>query len=73
MYLVINLRKCSYSTLETRRELRPKCIQQLFVESLLETRQSAIGQFFPLSLVTVPEVFEKVNFVQFVSLSFLKW
>ena len=28
---------------------------------------------FSLSLVTVPEVFAKVNSVQFVSLSFLKW
>ena len=25
------------------------------------------GQFFPLSLVTVPEVFAKVNFAQFPS------
>ena len=34
----------------------------------------SIGQFFsPVPTVTVPEVFAKVNSVQFVSLSFLKW
>ena len=44
--ILINLRKFSYSTLETRRELRPKRIPQLFLGSLLETRRSAIGQFF---------------------------
>ena len=67
------LRKFSYSSLEMRRNLEPKCIPQLFLGSLVETRRSAIGQFFSLSLVTVPEVFAKVNSVQFVSLSFLKW
>ena len=49
-----------FATLETRRELEPKCVPQLFLGSLLETRQSAIGHF-PPSLVTVPEVFAKVN------------
>ena len=29
--------------------------------------------FSPVPIVTVPEVFAKVNSVQFVSLSFLKW
>ena len=35
------------------------------------TRRSAIGQFFPLSLVTIPQVVVKVNTAQlaFVSLS----
>ena len=32
------------------------------------TRPSAIGQFFSLSLVTVPEVFAKFNSVQPVTL-----
>ena len=36
-----------FATLETRRELEPKCVPQLFLGSLLETRQSAIGHFFP--------------------------
>ena len=41
---------------------------------VLETPLSAIGQFFsPVPIVTDPEVFAKVNSVQFVSLSFLKW
>ena len=31
MILLIDLRQFSYGTLETRRELRPKCIPQLFL------------------------------------------
>ena len=37
----------------------------LFLGSLLGTLRSAIDQFFSLSLVTVPEVFAKVNSIQF--------
>ena len=44
----------SFTTLETTRELELKCVPQLFLGLLLGTRQSAIGQFFFLSLVTVP-------------------
>ena len=47
---------------KTKRGLVPKCVPQLFVGSFLVT--SAIGQFFSLSLVTVPKVFAKVNLVQ---------
>ena len=54
-------------TLEARRELEPKCVPQLFLGSLLETCQSAIGQLFYLSIVTVPEVF--VNAAQLSSIS----
>ena len=36
-----------FSTLEARRELKPKCIPQVFLGSLLRTRRSAIRQFFP--------------------------
>ena len=46
---------------KTKRELEMKCVPQLFVGSFLVTCQSAIGQFFSLSLVTVPKVFPKVN------------
>ena len=35
----------------------PICVPQLFLASLLETRQLTIGQFFPLSFVKVPEFF----------------
>ena len=49
---------------KTKRGLVPKCVLQLFVGSFLVTYQSAIGQFFSLSLVTVPKVFAKVNLVQ---------
>ena len=49
---------------KTKRGLVPKCVPQLFVGSFLVTYQSAIGQFFSLSLVTVPKVFAKVNLVQ---------
>ena len=49
---------------KTKRELVPKCVPQLFVGSFLVTYQSAIGQFFSLSVVTVPKVFAKVNSVQ---------
>ena len=36
-----------FATLERRKELEPKCAPQLIVGSLLMTRRSAIGQFFP--------------------------
>ena len=42
-----------------------KCSPQLRLGWLLGTRLSAIGQFFPLSFSTVPEVFAKVNSAQF--------
>ena len=45
-------------------EMKPKCFPQLFLGLLLGTRRSAIGQFFSLSFVTVPEVFAKVNSAQ---------
>ena len=38
--------------------------QQLFLGLLLVTRRSAIGAFFYLSPVTVPEVFARVNLAQ---------
>ena len=47
----------TFVTLERRKRLEYKCVPQLFLESLVGTRRSAIGQFFFLSLVTVPEVF----------------
>ena len=34
-------------SVQTKREQNPKCILQLFLGSLLGTRRSAIGQFFP--------------------------
>ena len=37
----------SFATLETRRELEPKCIPQVFLGSLLGMRRSAIGLFSP--------------------------
>ena len=41
--------------------MEPKCAPQLFLGSLVVTQRSAIGQFFPLYLVTVPDVFAKVT------------
>ena len=38
-----------FASLETRRGLEPKCVPQLFLGSLLGTRRSAIGQFFPFA------------------------
>ena len=35
------------SLLETRRKIEPKCVPQVFLGTLLGTRLSAIGQFFP--------------------------
>ena len=35
-----------FATLETRKELEPKCVPQLFVGSLLGTDRSTIGQLF---------------------------
>ena len=49
------------------RELEPKCVAQLFLGLFWRMRWSAIGQFFPLSLVTIPEVSAKVNSAQFPS------
>ena len=54
-------------TLEIKRELEPKRVPQVFVGSLLGTRRSAIGQFFTVSLTTVPEVCAKVNSAHFPS------
>ena len=54
----------SFATVETRRELEPNCVPQLFLGWLLGTRRSAIGHFFSLSLVTLPEVFAKVTSAQ---------
>ena len=41
--------------------MEPKCASQLLLGLQLVTRRAAIGQFFPLYLVTVPEVFAKVT------------
>ena len=62
------------STLETRRGVGPKCVSQLFLGSFLGTRWSKrwsaiIGHFFSLSPVTVPNVFAKINWTQFLSCS----
>ena len=44
--VVLNItRDFSFATLETRRELKPNFVLQLFLESLLGTRQLTIGQF----------------------------
>ena len=51
----------SFTTLERIRQLEPDRVAQCFLGSLLGTRWSAIGQFFSLSLVTIPEFFAKVN------------
>ena len=50
-----------FATLQTSRELESKRFLQLFVGLLLGRHRSAIGH----SLVTVPEIFAKVNSVQF--------
>ena len=55
----------------TLRELEPKCVPLLFLGWLPETRRSAIGQFFPLSWVTLQEVFAKVNSIGQVFFSFV--
>ena len=46
-----------FAILETKRELEPRCVPQLFLGLLLGMRQSA----FSLSLVTVPEVYAKLK------------
>lgn len=47
--------------------LEPKYLPQVSLGSLQRTHRSAIGQFFPLSLLTDPEVFENINSAQFPS------
>ena len=49
-----------------RRELGLKCVLLLFLVLLLETRCQL---FFPVSIVTFPEVFAKVNSPQFLLIS----
>ena len=58
----------SFTTLERMREL-PDCVAHLIMGSLMGTRCSATGQFFPLPLVTVPEFFAELNSTQFLLLS----
>ena len=48
-YFVCCRKVISFATLETRRELEPKCVLQLFLGSLLGARRSAIGQFSPVA------------------------
>ena len=48
-------------------KLETKRIPQLFLGLLLGMRRSAIGSIFSWSLVTIPEVFAKVNSAQFPS------
>ena len=55
-----------FTTLETGREPETKRVPQLFLGWLLGTR-SAIGQYFSLSLVTVPDASAKVDSAQFPS------
>ena len=49
------------------REPETKRVPQLCLGSLLLMRRSAIGQYFFLSLVTVPDASAKVNSAQFPS------
>ena len=39
------------------------------IVTAMETPQSAVGHFFPLSLVTIPQVFLKVSSAQFLLVS----
>ena len=65
---ISHIERCTgFATLETRRELEPKCVPQLFLGWLREMRRSAIGHLFPLSLATISEVFAKVYSAQFPS------
>ena len=62
----------SFATVETRRELEPNCIPQLFLGWLLGTRRSAIGHFF----FTVPSDTPRSlceSYLDPVFLLFLKW
>ena len=49
------------ATLEGRKELEPNCVPHLFLRRLLGTSRLRL---FSLSLVTVPEVFSKLNSAQ---------
>lgn len=67
---------CAYvqfSTIETRGELEPKCILQLFLGLLLGMLLSAIGQyFFPAPSNSEPEQLGEVNSAQFFFLFLIK-
>ena len=41
--VLVSHRHYPFAVSETRRELKPKCVPQLFLGSLLRTRRSAIG------------------------------
>ena len=45
----------SLATSETRRELEPTCVLQLFLGSLLGAQGTAVGQLLFPSLITVQE------------------
>ena len=70
-----------FATVETKKELEPTYVPQLFLGSLLGSCRSAIGQLFFPSLATVPEVFANVSLVRSPSSApdlvqfpwFLKW
>ena len=49
---------------KTRKEPGPKCVPQLFLGLLQGTHGQLLANYFPLSLVTVPEVSANVNSAQ---------
>ena len=63
--LLLFIWEATSSTSQKGSELEPNCILHLFLGWLLSLCQSPIGQFFSLSLVTVPETFAKIKSVQF--------
>ena len=67
--LLISFVNCIFASFETRGELEPKRVPQFFLGSFLGMRLSAIGQFCPLSLVTVPEGFANVYLASFLHVS----
>ena len=62
----------SFATVETRRELEPNCVPQLFLGWLLETRRSAIGRFFFTVCCDNPRSLCE-SYLDPVFLPFLKW
>lgn len=54
-------RAAKFATLETRRGLEPKFVPQFTLGWLLGTARASYWPIFPMSLITVPEVFTKVD------------
>ena len=58
---LFTLLQLQFATLATRRKLEPKCVPRWFLGWALWRTAQLLANFFYLSLVTIPDIFAKVN------------